>query len=122
MSSILLVGQDDMLQMTRAAVLRTLGAKTICCHESAALETQRCNSCDVVVLCHTLPPAVAAALARSIHTEWPGVRILRVARAPEGEIAIGAEVVSSADPFTLVRETGRLLKQDRSTAIHSRAS
>jgi DNA-binding response OmpR family regulator len=117
MSSILLVGHDDTLQFTRAAVLRTLGVETICCHESAALEMQRRNVCDLVVLCHTLARPTANALVNTICAQWPSTRILRVMSRTERLTPIGCAVaVSSADPSTLVQETRKLLPADHSNA------
>jgi len=37
MSTVLLIGEDEVLLQTRAAVLRTTGAKTICSNAISAL-------------------------------------------------------------------------------------
>src|SRR5258707_4555603 len=103
MSTVLLVGQDEMLQYTRAALLRTLGAETICCDGSEALHVQQNCQCDLVILCHSLPGQLSASLAETIHASWPRTRIMRIA-AREWELvgnASPADLVSSGDPASL---------------------
>ena len=75
MSTVLLIGEDDVLLKTRAAVLRTTGAKTICSNAISALATQSDQLCDLVILCHTLPELACAGLAETIHARWPRTAI-----------------------------------------------
>ena len=112
MSSVLLVGEDELLLETRSAVVRTTGAETLCCSSSAALEIQSQRECDVIILCHTLPQDRCAALAEVIHARWPRTRVLLVSstRMWEQTDAVDAmDAVSSADPERLVGRTVELL-------------
>jgi len=112
MPTVLLIGEDELLQQTRAAVLRTTGAETLCCRPDSALTVQQNRECQVVVLCHSLSEEVSTALAESIHARWPGTRILLVTatRMWEKADAVAAvDAVSSADPAHLIRRTIELL-------------
>jgi hypothetical protein len=112
MSSVLLVGEDELLLQARSAVVRTTGAETFCCGAYAALAIQQQRECDVVILCHTLQPDFSAALAEAIHTRWPKTRVLQVSptRIWEHSDSPGAvDAVSSADPERLLGRMVELL-------------
>jgi DNA-binding NarL/FixJ family response regulator len=81
MATVLLVGEDELLQQTRAAVLRRTGAGAVCCSASSAPAMQQDRECDVVVLCHSLPESLSTSLAETIHARWPRTRILLVTSA-----------------------------------------
>jgi DNA-binding NarL/FixJ family response regulator len=119
MSTVLLVGEDELLQQTRAAVLRRTGAGAVCSTASSALSVQQDCQCDVVILCHSLPESLSATLARTIHSRWPKTRILQVTSARLWETAVGetgADAVSSSDPEQLILHTADLLSRPRSAA------
>src|ERR1035437_3342853 len=116
MSSILVVGDDELLLETRAAVLRTIGAETFCCRGTSALAVQADRQCDVVILCHSLPAELCAALAETIHACWPKTRLLLVTPTGAWEQAVEntpVDAVSSADPQRLVLRTVELLGHRR---------
>ncbi len=120
MSSVLLVGEDELILQTRSAVVRTTGANTLCCRGSAALAIQHECECDVVILCHTLPRDYCAALAEVIHTRWPGTRVLLVSSTRMWEQTDAPEAidaVSSADPERLVGRTIELLGRRGPVAV-----
>jgi DNA-binding NarL/FixJ family response regulator len=112
MSTVLLIGEDDLLQQTRAAVLRTTGATTVCCNAVSAMAVQADRQCDLVVLCHSLSETLSAALTETIHSRWPSTPILRVAAvcawgAVDTDTTFNA--IASADPEHLVGRTVELL-------------
>lgn len=112
MSTVLLVGEDELILESRAAVLRTAGAETICCRAASALSIQARCECDLVVLCHSLSQPFVATLAEAIRSHWPRTRILLVtaARAWESEGTVPAvDAISTADPEQLIRRTVELL-------------
>jgi len=112
MSSILVVGDDELLLETRAAVLRTIGAETFCCRGTAALAVQADRQCDLVILCHSLSAQLCAALAETIHGRWPKTRLLLVTPSGAWEQTVEntpLDAVSSADPKRLVLRTVELL-------------
>ena len=71
MPTILLVGKNDLLLKTRAAVLRTTGAATFCSKAASALAVQQLQRCDLIVLCHTVPEADRVSLASAFRRLWP---------------------------------------------------
>lgn len=112
MSTVLLVGEDDLLQQTRAAVLRTIGADIICSDPGSALLVQADRECELIVLCHTLPEPLSADLADTIHSRWPRTRILQVTKSRIWEAAESipaVDAISSADPERLIQRAIELL-------------
>jgi DNA-binding NtrC family response regulator len=112
MATILLVGEDDLLQQTRAAVLRTTGADTICSNADLALAVQADRECDLVVLCHSLPEPRCSALAEAIHARWPRTQILLLTPARAWESANphqAIDAITSADPKRLIVRSAELL-------------
>lgn len=116
MSTVLLVGEDELLLQTRAAVLRTTGAETLCCRPDSALTAQQDRECEVVILCHSLAEDISSALAESFHVRWPKTRILlmtatRMWEQADSDAAVDA--ISSADPERLIQRTAELLARHR---------
>ena len=83
MENILMVGEDSVLLLQRAAILQNLGAGITCCN-SAQLDTHRWNeNVDLVVLCHTIKPGVhRSVVTAEIYRRWPQARILMVQADP----------------------------------------
>ena len=114
MSTVLLVGDDEFLLETRAAVVRTTGAETLWCRSDSVLEIQHRRPFDVVILCHSLPAELRSALCSLIHGRWPDTRILVLSSIRAGSLPDGAEfadAVNSADPEELVLRTIELLRK-----------
>lgn len=125
MYTFLLVGKDEMLQQTRAAVLRTIGADIICTDPDSALEVQADQECDLVVLCHSLAEPLSIKLADTIHSRWPRTRILLVtsSRIWEATRTIPAvDAVSSADPESLIQHIVELLGRRQPQRVRPDAS
>jgi DNA-binding NarL/FixJ family response regulator len=124
-SAVLLVGEDELLQQTRAAVLRTIGAEVICSGPQTALGVQQDRECDLAVLCHSLPESLSAILAETIRSRWPKTRILLVtsSRIWEAAEAIPAvDAISSADPESLILHSIELLGRLPSRGIRPQDS
>jgi DNA-binding NarL/FixJ family response regulator len=105
MLTVLLVGENELLQQTRAAVLRMMGADVICSSPDSAPVVQEDRNCDLVVLCHSLREPFSASLAETIRSRWPNTRILQVtsSRIWEAAEAVPAvDAISSADPERLI--------------------
>jgi DNA-binding response OmpR family regulator len=116
MPNVLLVGEDEQLQQIRAALLRTIGAKTACCTGSTAMAVQECRHCELVVLCHSLSEERRSALAESVRTHWPETHVLLVVPTKALERSAsdaGVDVVSSMDPYALIRRTVELLGEGK---------
>ena len=112
MSTILLIGEDELLLRTRDAVLRTIGVATVTASSASALAIQTKLPCDLIIFCHSVPAQVAAALSETIRARWPGTPILRMTslRTWESPDPNGvAESIASADPERLVKRTAELL-------------
>ncbi len=83
MENILMVGEDSVLLLRRAALLQKLGASITCC-ESAQLDTHRWNeNVDLVVLCHTIKPGVhRSVVIAEVYRRWPQARVLQILADP----------------------------------------
>src|ERR1035441_9518508 len=108
MATVLLVGEDEILLNTRAAVVRTTGASTVCSLTTSALTVLADAVCDRVILCHSVPDYVCSTLVEIIRRHWPDTRILRLAAGGAWE-EDDSVAVCSADPETLVQRTVGLL-------------
>ena len=122
MPTILLVGADQTLLRTRAAVLRKTGCNTVCATANSALLLQEEYRCEIIVLCHTVPDTVGVALLRVLRERWPQTRILQIV--PQQELqtrsaAALADAVSYADPTRLVLRANELL--ERTKGLHRAA-
>lgn len=116
MAAILVVGDDELLLETRAAVLRTIGAETVSCRGSSALAIQENRQFDMVILCHTLPMQLCVALAETIHACWPKTRILLLSPTgvwEQSDFDVSLDAVSSPDPERLLQRTVELLGHRR---------
>jgi DNA-binding response OmpR family regulator len=112
MPMILLVGEDEILQKTRAAVLHTTGAETVTSTPVSAMAVLSSRACDLLVLCHSLPELVAAGLIAAFRSRWPVTPILRMASLRAWEVLSDddkVEAVASADPDRLVKRSSELL-------------
>jgi hypothetical protein len=112
MGTILLVGEDQLLLQTRAAVLQTTGAETICCHPSSAFTIQAKQNCDLIMLCHSMSARLCGELAEAIHSRWPNVRLLQLVPTmawEQLELTDGVVAISTADPVRLIDRTIELL-------------
>lgn len=114
MSTILLVGADQSLLRTRAALLRKTGCQTVCATANSALTMQGEYRCEIVVLCHTLPDAVGLALLRILRERWLQTRILQVLPHREwGTVSAAAlaDAVCYTEPERLILRTTELLRR-----------
>jgi DNA-binding response OmpR family regulator len=108
---VLLVGEDDLLLRTRAAVLRTIGVEVAITNASAALEVQAARACDLLLLCHSVPEEVAAVIAAIFRARWQATPILRITslRSWGSSQTDGLDAITSAEPDRLVKRTAELL-------------
>lgn len=114
MPNVLLVGEDEQLLQIRAALLRTIGAKTACCTGSSAMALQECQHCELVVLCHSLSDERRSALAENVRIRWPETHVLLVTPTKALEQSAsdaGVIAISSMDPYALIRHAEELLRQ-----------
>jgi len=101
MPAILLIGEDDFLLETRAAVLRATGADIVRSDVSSALSILEVRLFDIVVLCHSIAGHLSETLAGIIQQNWPGTRILHVCAVREWEETRGA-YACSCEPQVLI--------------------
>lgn len=78
MSKILLVGSDFRLLASRAAILSTTGASTVCCNPMEMMRDLKRERFDVVVLCHSLPSDDGDSVFEWTQIHWPGAKVLQV--------------------------------------------
>jgi DNA-binding response OmpR family regulator len=112
MYTILLVGADEVLLSTRAAVLSKTDSEVVCSNADSALAIQADRECDLVMLCHSLPDEVCTSLAETIRKVWPKTRTLLIQTQREWrQVDIEATVdgTSSTEPEQLIGKTVELL-------------
>lgn len=110
MASILLIGEDELLLETRAAVLRSTGAEILCTNTSHAVETLSQRPFTVVMLCHSVAQHVCETLCGIIRKSWPETALLQVtyAYAWMDYEEYGVQVCSS-EPEVLLAKAVELL-------------
>ena len=111
MRTILLIGDDEFLLQSRAAVLRRLKAKTVTTR-AENLESFVSDSYDLVVLCHTIEREHRSSVRNRVRRLWPRTRVLQVVEyAPHVSDALdyGDGIVASLDPGSLIATASRLL-------------
>ena len=116
MSKVLLVGEDETLLQTRAAVVRTAGVESICCKPEAALSFLSQQSFELVILCHSLSEYTCASLAYVIHEHWPATALLAVSAAtniPQVAKDPPLVTITSAEPELLVLQVLELMHSRR---------
>jgi hypothetical protein len=104
--SILCVGEDAYLLSSRAAVLTKLGADLKLTRLSGVARCMVEERFDLIVLCHSVNQADAAAVAKAAHGQSPPTLVLQVARpygAEDDEAQIRCDAVVDADPAALIR-------------------
>lgn len=112
MATVLLIGEDELLLQTRAAVLRTIGLETVCTNTSMVLPLLASRHCDLVVLCHSVPRHVCETLSQIIRSRWPGTPLLLMSALRIWEQVEDSQIVdsiSSPDPEVFIRRTIELV-------------
>ena len=111
--TILLIGEDDMLQRTRAAVLQKSGAAVVCARPGKALGLQAVGAFDLAIFCHTVSIDDYIALAKTVRERWPETKILRISQElPWGDEGTApADAVASRQPEPLLKKTAELLQK-----------
>lgn len=112
MATVLLVGEDELLLHTRAAVLRTIGLQPVCAEASAAFSLLMDCHCDLVVFCHSLPQHVCETLAQIIRSRWPGTPLLLISAGRSWEQLEDSGIVDSVTspaPEAFIRRTIELV-------------
>lgn len=123
MSGILLIGEDDFLLETRAAVLRPIGAETVCTNVSSAMEILEHKAFDLAILCHSIPDHLCQTLTEVIRQNWPSTRVLLVSavRHWEQEACSDNVDICAPDPERLIERTVELLGRRKAGSVRSLA-
>jgi len=111
MPVILLVGDDPILQQTRAAVLRTIGVETVLVDSASAIAAQSERLFALLLLCHSVPEDAAVAIVKTLRARGALTPILRISpmRNWDSSQDDGFDSVISAEPDRLLRRTAELL-------------
>ena len=111
MAQIVLIGHDEDLLVTRAAVLRKTGSSVTYFNARETDALFKDHAFDIVVLCHTLGDVEVAELIGKVHHLWPRTKILKVVVGFGSEYSMkDGDISSSADPGRLVQKTKQLLE------------
>ena len=124
MSTILLIGEDEFLLETRAAVIRPIGAEMVCTDVPSALPLMECRFFDLVILCHSIPDHLCQTLTQIIRQSWPATRILIVSPASTwelGDLSDGVEACTPA-PERLIERTIELLGRRKVGSVRTTES
>jgi DNA-binding response OmpR family regulator len=112
MATVLLIGDDDLLLQTRAAVLRTISLETLCSDISSAVGVLMSRHCDVVIFCHSLPRHVCETLSQIIRCRWPSTPLLLISAGRSWEQSEDAGIVdgvTSSEPDHLIQRMIELI-------------
>jgi DNA-binding response OmpR family regulator len=114
-SHILLVGNDDGLQLTRAAILNQRWSACLA-RPNDAMRSLEAEQPDLLILCHTLCRDEAQALVRACRDKFPNARILalEVSSGSARELKADAVVETLLGPQPMVSAIEMLLR-NRST-------
>jgi CheY-like chemotaxis protein len=110
--TILTVGHDDALLVTRAALLRTTPATVVAAKAQEALKLLKEKQFDLVILCHTLSPEEMIAVASLAHHQQIGTRVLKLVSGefvgvPTNSVAADDEAI--CEPKSLVAKVSEML-------------
>ena len=121
MSAILLIGEDEFLLETRAAVLRPTGAETVCSNVSSVMPLLESKPFDLAILCHSVPDHLCQTLTEVIHLNWPSTRVLLVSAVRDWEQETTATGVETCppDPERLIERTIELLGRRKAGSVRS---
>ena len=114
MRTILLVGEDALLLESRALLLRSTGAATITASMYQFARESTAEGVDVVVLCHTIPAALRAAMSEDARRRWPDIPVVQVLKnefEAEPTLRHADGIVLSGEPAKLVRCASELLNR-----------
>jgi hypothetical protein len=112
MPTILAVGRDEQLLITRSAIFRNIGAEVVETNSTEAAKILKAKRVDLVVLCHTLTAKEMVEIASLAHQQQAGIRVLqlisarREGREPE---YVDADAVAPVRPQALVAMVSQLL-------------
>ena len=120
MLAILLIGEDEFLLETRAAVIRPIGAEMVCTDVSSAISRMEHRVFDLAILCHSIPDHLRKTLTAVIRQSWPATRILLVSPSGnwEDEAVDGIEVCSP-NPERLIERTVELLGGRKAASVRT---
>ena len=113
MQRVLLVGMNEPLLRSRAAVLAKTGAEVVVSPPEEITSTGKRGQVDLLVMCHSIRAEHREAVAAAWRKHWPRLRILQLVR-NESEAAFPGRhadaVAVSLDPGALLERSRRLLK------------
>ena len=105
---ILQISDDPNLAATRLLVLQAAGFKVEHRFSSLARTSGPFRSFQVIVLCQSLDPKIAADLSRRICAEAPDARILRMRDGYPDHVLADLSVAAPVEPRDLVKVVQRL--------------
>ena len=110
MRSILQIGNDSGLLVTRADVLRLTGATVETASGSEAIKRVGCERFDLIVFCHTVPEPQIDEISSAAREFFSNVSILKVLSSSFNDTALDETV---PDPTRLVAKVAEALDNAR---------
>ena len=119
MPAILLIGEDEFLLETRAAVMRPRGAEMVCTDVPSAIPLMERRFFDLAILCHSIPDHLLQTLTQIIRQNWPSTRILVLspARMWEQSDTVDGVEVCTPSPERLIERTVELLGRRKAGSV-----
>lgn len=109
MQRVVLIGNDEILLKTRAAVLKSTGARVVQSLPKRLEELRGGEPFDLAVLCHSIPDRARGPLSSTVRSLWPGIKVLQVQGLAFRSSASHADGVSEAIPQELIAHARQLL-------------
>jgi len=119
MPRVLLLGEDELLLRTRAAVLKTTGADILLCRPEAAMLDHGIGVVDVVVICHSVRREERQSLAVELRERWPQCRVLQIVKFQQESTLSQPHadaVAFAANPAEVTALTAALLRNPKQTS------
>jgi hypothetical protein len=107
---ILLIGDDETLQSTRAAILQRDGYSAIVRGTNAYEEPVLWQTVDLVIVCHFVARSTFEAIRQGTHEHSPALHVLYLSTPADGHADASELLVTGAlTPRSLLGEIGRLI-------------
>ena len=116
---ILSIGDDPILLYSRRLVLERDGYFVACLRSDAVIEDARLLDFDLVMLCHSVPEAVASHIEEVLWRLAPQIPVLLVSRQDRPVPSGPHEVAVSAHPVALLNAVAQQLAIQRHSGIRS---
>lgn len=111
MPDVLILGEDEMLLRTRAAVLQAGGISTVECLVRDLGDCSR-QEYRLAVFCHSIRPSARPELSRQLRSRCPGIKLLQMDKLvvfASDNAAYADLTITAGNPSALISAVRRML-------------